>query len=289
MEGVKLNEILVLSPLQIVLAYAFAIMVLFLVRYRGVRREREILISTIRMTVQLILTGYILAYVLDHPSPWITAGIILLMEGFAIFTIIRKFRQKMTRRLKEVVAFSLAAGTMSCLLYFLLVVVRINPWYDPQYFIPIAGMFVGNTMTAVSLGSHALIEGMTVQKAQVEEALILGATPKQATASIIDSTLESAIMPTLNTMIGMGVVFLPGMMTGQILSGTSPTTAVTYQLAVMLGILGAVALSVILLLQLGYRCFFTEQDQLLLAPSNGASPAAPTRSLIKGKLKGLRG
>jgi putative ABC transport system permease protein len=66
----------------------------------------------------------------------------------------------------------------------------------------------------------------------------------------------------MNTMIGMGIIFLPGMMTGQILSGTAPTTAVTYQLAVMLGILGAVALSVIIMLQLGYRSFFNDRDQL---------------------------
>lgn len=256
------NGILVLGIDQIMLAYVFALVVLVIITRRGVRREKEILVSTIRMTVQLILTGYVLTLILRHPNPWITVLVIGLMEAFAIYTILKKFKGKISGRLKRVIALSMVGGTLSCLLYFLLVVVRINPWYDPQYFIPIAGMFVGNTMTAVSLGTKSLVEGMTVQKALVEEALVLGATPKAATASIINSTFDAAIMPTMNSMIGMGIVFLPGMMTGQILSGTAPTTAITYQIAVMLGILGSVALSVIVMLTRGYRSFFNEEDQL---------------------------
>jgi putative ABC transport system permease protein len=104
---------------------------------------------------------------------------------------------------------------------------------------------------------------MTTQKALVEEALVLGATPRLATKSIIDNTFDSAIMPTINSMVGMGIVFLPGMMTGQILSGTLPTTAVAYQISIMLGILGAVSFTVILMLYLGYRSFFNKEDQLV--------------------------
>ena len=136
------------------------------------------------------------------------------------------------------------AGTLVCLLYFLLIVVRISPWYDPQYFIPIAGMLVGNSMTGVSLAVKSLGEGMTTRRNLVEEALILGATPQAATSPIINNTFEAAIMPTINSMLGMGIVFLPGMMTGQIYPH-STDTAVNYQIAIMLGILGAVAITVI--------------------------------------------
>ena len=149
------------------------------------------------------------------------------------------------------------------MLFFLFIIVRISPWYDPRYFIPIAGMFVGNSMTGIALGVKSLTESMTLQKNVVEESLILGATPREATRPIINSTFDAAIMPTINSMVGMGIVFLPGMMTGQILSGTAPTTAVTYQIAIMFGILGAVALSVILMLQFGYRTYFNDEDQLV--------------------------
>jgi len=104
---------------------------------------------------------------------------------------------------------------------------------------------------------------MTTQRNLVEEALILGATSQAATSPIINNTFEAAIMPTINSMLGMGIVFLPGMMTGQILSGIAPTTAVNYQIAIMLGILGAVAITVIVMLQLGYRSFFNAEDQLI--------------------------
>jgi len=184
------------------------------------------------------------------------------MEFFAINTIYKKFKSKLSNPLKRVIALSISIGTLTCLLYFLLIVIRIAPWYEPQYFVPIAGMLIGNSMTGISLGVQSLLEGMTTQKNLVEEALILGATPQSATRNIINHAFDAAIMPTINSMVGMGIVFLPGMMTGQILSGTSPTTAIAYQIAIMLGILGAVSLTVIVMLQLGYRTFFNEEIQL---------------------------
>lgn len=248
---------------QVMLSYFFVLMVFVMIKKIGIRREKEIFISSIRMTIQLILIGYVLAYVFQHPSPFITLAIILLMECFATYTIFKKFKGQLSSKLKTVIALSMTVGTLSCVLYFILVVVQINPWYDPQYFIPIAGMLVGNSMTGITLGLKTMIEGMTRQKKHVEEALILGATPQVATRFIIKSAFDAAIMPTMNSMLGMGIVFLPGMMTGQILSGIAPTSSVTYQIAIMLGILGAVAFTVILMLQLGYRSFFNQDDQLI--------------------------
>lgn len=258
-----MNGILDLAVWQVVAAYIFVVIVLFIVRKRGISREREIVLATLRMTLQLVLVGYVLVFVFDNPNPFITAGIIVLMEVFAVYTVIRKFRGELSPGLKKAVVFSMAIGTSICLLFFLLVVVGVTPWYNPQYFIPIAGMFIGNSMTALSLGVKSLTEGMVTQKHLVEEALILGASPRSATSGIINSTFDSAIMPTINSMLGMGIVFLPGLMTGQILAGVSPTTAIAYQIAIMFGILGAVALSVILMLQLGYRSFFNKDAQLI--------------------------
>lgn len=247
---------------QVAIAYLFVLIILAVVRIRGINREKEIIVSSVRMTLQLILTGYILVYVFHNPNPLLTAGIIFIMEAFAVYTVFNKFKGKLSNPLKKVIAFSLSIGTLSCLLYFLFVVVRITPWYNPQYFVPIAGMLIGNSMTGISLGVKSMLEGMTTQKSLVEEGLILGATPQAATRSIINNTFDAAIMPTINSMVGMGIVFLPGMMTGQILSGTLPTTAIAYQIAIMLGILGSVALSVIIMLQLGYRTFFNNEEQL---------------------------
>jgi putative ABC transport system permease protein len=260
--GAMMNSIIDLTAWQVALAYLFVLMVLAIVRIRGIKREKEIIVSSVRMTLQLVLTGYVLVYVFHNPNPFITGGIILLMETFAVYTVFNKFKGKLSNPLKKVITFSMSIGTLSCLIYFLFVVVRISPWYNPQYFVPIAGMLIGNTMTGISLGINSLLEGMTTQKTLVEEALILGAPPQAATRNIINNTFDTAIMPTINSMVGMGIVFLPGMMTGQILSGTPPTTAIAYQIAIMLGILGAVALSVIIMLQFSYRTFFNKEDQL---------------------------
>ena len=259
-----MKGIIELTVFQVALAYVFVLVVLVIMRLRGIRREKEIIISSVRMTLQLILVGYLLVYVFDYPNPFITISIIIIMEAYAVYTIFKKFRKKLSRPLQKVIAVSMSFGTLSCIIYFLLVVVGISPWYEPQYFIPIAGMIIGNSMTGISLGVKSLLEGMTVQRAQVEEALILGATPYDAAKSIINSTFDAAILPTINSMIGMGIVFLPGMMTGQILSGTAPTTAISYQIAIMLGILGAVALTVIIMLHWGSRTFFNKEDQFLL-------------------------
>ena len=259
-----MKGIIDLTVLQVAAAYVFVLFVLFIVKLRGIKKEREIVIASFRMTLQLMLTGYVLVYVFAHPKPWLTMVLIFAMEVFAVFTVYRKFKGQLTRGLKQVIAIALCSGTLCCILYFLFVVVRISPWYDPQYCIPLAGMFIGNSMTGVSLGVKSLLEGLLNRKSLVEEALILGATPSIAMKKIIDSTFDSAIMPTINSMLGMGIVFLPGMMTGQILSGVSPTTAIAYQMAIMLGILGSVALSVIILLQLGYRTFFNSESQLIM-------------------------
>lgn len=258
------DNILNLSMVQVASAYIFVVILILVVRLKGIPREMEILIASVRMTLQLILTGYVLVYLIETASPWLTLLVLALMEGFAIFTIIRRSKNPMSASLKRIVALSMAVGATACLLYFLFVVVRISPWYDARYFVPIAGMFVGNTMTGVSLGLMRLTDGVQQRKDVIEGTLMLGATPQRAVKPILDNAFDSAILPTINSMLGMGIVFLPGMMTGQILSGTSPVTAISYQIAIMLGILGCVSLTVLLFLQLGSRTFFNDDAQLVI-------------------------
>ena len=249
---------------QMAAAYVFIVLLLFIVKLRGISREKEILISTIRMTLQLILTGYILVYLFHNIHPVYTIITIVLMEIFAIYNIYQRSKVKLSRSLKKIIALSMLLGTGTSLLYFLFVVVKISPWYDPRYFIPIAGMLIGNSMTGISLGVSKLVDSMILQKHLVESALMLGATPTQAYKQIVDNAFDSAILPTINSMVGMGIVFLPGMMTGQILSGISPITAIEYQIAIMLGILGSVALTVITFVILGYKTYFNEDSQLII-------------------------
>lgn len=259
-----MEDIIHLQLWQMIAAYIFIVILLFIVKIKGISREREILISTTRMTIQLILTGYILVYIFDHSHPFYTIAVIVLMEVFAIQNIFNRSKNPLSSKLKGVIAFAMITGTIVSLLYFILIVINLSPWYEPRYFVPIAGMIVGNSMTGISLGVSRLIDGISMQKQLVEAALMLGATPKSATKEIVNNAFDAAILPTINSMVGMGIVFLPGMMTGQILSGISPVTAIQYQIAIMLGIVGSVSLTVILFVQLGYKTFFNEDHQLIV-------------------------
>lgn len=257
-----MNGSMDLSIWQLGAAYIFIVILLVIVKIRGIDREKEILISSIRMTLQLVLVGYILAYVFKHSHPLYTIGITAIMLIFSVHNIYKRTKSPLSAEMRKIIALSMAAGTVSSLAYFVLVVLWVSPWYDPMYVIPIAGMIIGNAMTGISLGVNHLLEGMSSKRHLVEGALILGATPKVASKPIVNQAFDAAMLPTINSMVGMGIVFLPGMMTGQILGGASPLVAIEYQIAIMLGIVGSVSLSVILFVQLGYRTFFNSRSQM---------------------------
>ncbi len=249
---------------QLVAAYIFVLILLFFVRLRKVKKEGEIVLATVRMTLQLVLVGYLLSYIFKQDNYLFTVIVISVMEIFAVHNIYQRVDTKINSRLKKIIAVSMITGTLVSLLYFILIVIGLEPWYDPRYFIPLSGMLIGNSMTGISLGVERLISGIKDNQEDIEAMLMLGITPKKATNKIINNAFNAAILPTINSMMGMGIIFLPGMMTGQILSGVSPLLAIEYQIAIMLGILGSVSLTVIIFIYLGYRSFFNERDQLVI-------------------------
>jgi len=249
---------------RLLAGYLFLVLLLLITWRLGVKREKEIVLATIRMTLQLILMGYILVAVFQANHLFISLGIFALMEVFAIYNIYQRIKVKVNARLRRVIAGSMLLGTGIPILFFLVVVINVNPWYEARYFIPITGMIIGNSMTGIALGAERMINSMKAGREWVEGALMLGATPYHASKTIISDAFNAAIMPSINSMVGMGIVFLPGMMVGQILSGVSPLVAIDYQIAIMLGIVGSVSLTIFMLLQFGYKTFFNQYSQLEL-------------------------
>ncbi len=247
---------------QLAAGYVFIVLLLIIVKIRGIAREREILISSIRMTLQLILIGYILTYVFQFKSMWLSLLIVTVMEIFAVQNIIKRIKQELTPQLKKTIFFSMVGGTFISLVFFIGVVLRLTPWYEPRYFIPISGMIIGNSMTGITLGVSRLTEGMEAYRKQIEAALMLGASPVEASRKTVNQAFDAAILPTINSMVGMGIVFLPGMMTGQIIAGAEPLSSIAYQIAIMLGIVGSVSLTVISFVHFGVKTFFNERCQL---------------------------
>ncbi|WP_018249885.1 ABC transporter permease [Orenia marismortui] len=258
------TSIIDLQLWQLAAAYIFVVILSLFLKIRKIEKNKELLLATTRMTLQLVIVGYLLGYIFEQNNYLFTVIIITIMEFFAIHNIYQRVNNKINNGLKKIIALSMIVGTLTSIIYFILVVIGLRPWYDPRYFIPLAGMLIGNSMTGISLGVERLISGMKENQAKVETALMLGATPKKATQQIVNNAFNSAILPTINSMMGMGIIFLPGMMTGQILSGVSPLTAIEYQIAIMLGILGSVALTLIILVYLGYKTFFNERAKITL-------------------------
>lgn len=256
------NTVMNLSVLQLSIAYIFVLLMLFIFKSRGIKREKEILIATTRMTLQLTLMGYVLMFVFSNPSWWLTSLMIVIMISFAIYNIIKRVKIPMSKELKHIITISIVFGALITAVFFIVVVLSVRPWFNPQYFIPISGMIIGNSMTGIALGANKLCSDMEEKRTEVENSLMLGATPVAATKQIVNNAFDSAILPTMNNMLTMGIVSLPGMMTGQILSGTFPLTAIKYQIGIMLAILGSTAVCTVLFVTLGYRTFFTKDNRL---------------------------
>lgn len=248
---------------QLSIAYFFALFLTIMIKIKGGLKTLSLMIACFRMTIQLVLAAYVLRFLLKNPSPFFSVLVLLAMQLFASYTIIKKAGIKANKHFSLLIIFSIITGSLACISFFFFFVLRVPMLSNPQYFIPIAGMLVGNSMTALSLAARQVVEKVKTEKDVLELALMLGANSKDALKKITDEAFESAILPTLNSMLGTGIVFLPGLMTGQILSGISPIIAIKYQIAIMLGILGSTALSSFIFLQVCYKIFFNKDSQIV--------------------------
>ncbi|MDT8363598.1 MAG: iron export ABC transporter permease subunit FetB [Nitrosomonas sp.] len=206
------------------------------------RLERQLLIATLRMIVQLTLIGLVLKTLFALSSPLWTGLTVLLMVLFAG----REIVARQERRLTGGWFYGLGTGCMllatSLVTVFALTTqVQPDPWYDPRYALPLLGMILGNIMTGISLGLHGLLNGITRERAAIEAQLTLGATRWQATLPVTREALRNALMPIINAMAATGLVSLPGMMTGQILAGVEPMEAVKYQMLILFLVAGGTA------------------------------------------------
>lgn len=201
--------------------------------------HRSLLLAAARMVVQLTLIGFVLTALFAVMSPVWTGLAVLAMILFAG----QEIMQRQERQFSGWWSFGLGTGCMmmaSALVtvFALVTALRPSPWYDPRCAIPLLGMILGNCMTGVALGLNTLTNGLSFRRASVEARLMLGGTRWEATAPVTRDALRSALMPTVNSMAATGLVSLPGMMTGQILSGVAPAEAVKYQILVMFLIAG---------------------------------------------------
>ena len=244
------------------LIYLLLLIVLAVMKRCHINQAKLMILASVRMTVQLALAGFVLTFIFQNPHPAFTIAYLFAMTGFAIYQVLQKNR-KLNRRFKIIIAASVGFSGLSVLAFLICAVVG-ESLFNPRYVIPIAGMLMGNTMTGVTLGLKAFRENLASQSARVEAMLNIGARPEKILLPFVSQSLEMALLPTFNAMVGMGIVSLPGMMTGQILSGTLPLTAILYQIAIMIAICTVVCLSSFGALYFGYRTLYNQRNQITL-------------------------
>ncbi len=209
--------------------------------------ERKLAIAAVRMVIQLVLVGLLLKTLFALASPWITLLVALFMLLFAG----REAWARQENRLRGWWGYGIGTSAMAfagttVILVALLILVRPSPWWSPRYALPLFGMILGNTMTGISLALDSLHRSILREQRAIEAQLLLGASKWQAARPFLHTALRSGFMPLINSMAATGVVSLPGMMTGQILSGVDPTEAVKYQILVMLLLGGSTGMGVLL-------------------------------------------
>lgn len=226
------------------------------------RLEAQLGLAAIRTVVQLILIGYLLEWIFDIDSAPALAGVLAVMVLAAGQAAVR--RSSRTFRGAYLRGFGTLAIT-GLLTTFTVTgaVVRVDPWHDPQYVIPLLGMVLGNTLTGISLCLDALLESLSARRDEVEAALSLGATRWEAAREPLKAAVRRGMIPVINSMTVVGIVSLPGMMTGQILAGADPLEAVKYQIVVMFMLAASTAMACILMALAVYRRLFNERHQLL--------------------------
>ncbi|HKK47304.1 MAG TPA: iron export ABC transporter permease subunit FetB [Balneolaceae bacterium] len=246
------------------LALGFLIMLLpawILWRYRT-GLNTKLLTSSLRMVLQLVFVGYYLEYLFKFDNPWVNAAWILVMVVVADYATLDRSELKRKPSVLLPVFAATFLGIVIVDLFFLEFVIKLSSFLEAQYTIPITGMVLGNCLRSNVIGINAFYYSLDEHKERYQFYLASGAAKSEALAPFISLALQKSANPTLATMATIGLVSLPGMMTGQILGGNSPLIAIKYQIMIMVAIFSGTVLSVFLGIYFTNRFVFKDTDML---------------------------
>ncbi|KAA0259100.1 iron export ABC transporter permease subunit FetB [Deferribacter autotrophicus] len=250
-----MKDIIDISFQGILIIYGLVFLNLILVELLKFKLLKNFLIAIVRMSLQLFLAGLILKFIFKLNTASLIFTIFFIMAFFASHIILNKAKIP-SRKIFPYIFISITLVTLIIGFLFIKIIIGLTPWYEARYFIPLMGMILGNSMNGCALAIERFYSGVKEKKKVVETYLCHGATTFEATKNFIIQSLKAATLPYITSMSGIGLVFLPGMMTGQILSGTNPIIAVKYQLSIMIIIFTSVVFSSLLVVFFSYKLFF---------------------------------
>ncbi|SMO75663.1 ABC transporter permease [Gracilimonas mengyeensis] len=224
--------------------------------------NKKLGIATVRMTLQLLFVGYYLEYLFELDNAWLNAAWIMVMVLVADFATIDRSELRRKKSLLIPIFAATFFGIIVIDIFFLELVIQLPTFLAAQYTIPITGMVLGNCLRSNVIGINAFYYSLNEHQERYRFYLTCGATRSEAVFPFFRDALKKSANPTLASMATIGLVSLPGMMTGQILSGSSPLIAIKYQIMIMLAIFSGTVLSVYLGIKLSNRFVFFDNDVL---------------------------
>lgn len=227
----------------------------------SLRLEKRLGLAAVRTVVQLLLIGHVLQWVFAANSPWLVLPILVLMTLAASRAAVQRV-QRRYRGLTSDAFLTLLFCGLAASFFATSGIIGISPWYAPRYVIPLLGMVLGNGLTGISLCLDDVLERLDAQRDRVESDLAHGATRWEAAREPLQEAVRRGMVPIINAMSVVGIVSLPGMMTGQILAGESPLEAVKYQIVIMFMIAGATSLGCMGATLVAFRRLFNDRHQL---------------------------
>lgn len=246
---------------DLIVSLVFIAFAIFLIKQWKLDLEKTLLIATFRTFVQLTLMGYVLTWFFGREHWLFMLTLLIIMIIIASYEGTRRQKDEIPKFFMAMLV-SLLTSTLLILGTILLFILDVKPWFSPYAAIPIGGMIIGNGLNSASLTANRFVSELKHREGEIETLLALGATPKLAIYDAMKASIHAALIPNINAMMTVGLVQIPGVMTGQILAGIDPIIAVRYQIMIMYMWFTTATLANMIMLAIVYRQFFTSNMQL---------------------------
>ncbi|MCE5190901.1 MAG: iron export ABC transporter permease subunit FetB [Actinomycetia bacterium] len=256
------NGVVAIGWPQLLLAAGFMLITGALSLAIGLGLVKDLAVASVRTYVQLLALGVVLRWVFAVRLWWVVVLLLGFMTVVATRIVVKRAPDA-PRGLFSPALFSMVVTAITVTFAVTALIVRVPVWYEPRYVIPIAGMVLGNSMTGIALSLERLFSDLDARSGEILALTALGADRWEAARASVRLALRAGLIPTINSMAAAGIVFIPGMMTGQVLAGADPLEATKYQIVVMLMISAATAIGSILAVMLSYRRAFTAEGVFL--------------------------
>jgi len=256
------NSVIDLSTTDVMIAAALVLISGGISVALKLKMEGKLALASFRTVAQLLLIGFVLQKVFEISTLPALIPVVLFMLLTAAHTAVGR-PARTYAGLGPLAFCTMAVTSLAVTITATGLIIGVDPWFRPAYLIPLLGMVLGNTMNGVSLATDHFLETLSERRHEVEMELAMGATRWEAARRPISDSVRRGMIPIINSMMVVGVVSLPGMMTGQILAGTDPAVAVKYQIMIMFMIAAGASMGSMGMVLLSYRRLFNSRHQLL--------------------------